>query len=163
MTIPRPTAIALVLAGLGAVTGCGGDSAADKPAAPALTFKPLEPGAAAPAAPPAPQVGLPGGPAAMVTDMASGWPITLQVGQDVMVRLTADRASGMGWKPKGASDVLSIPGEPLFEPGGPAGGTEVYQVKAVKPGLATLAFEYRRTAEPNAAPAKTVSYQVTVR
>jgi predicted secreted protein len=103
-------------------------------------------------------VGTPGGPAAMVTDMASGWPITLQVGQDVMVRLAADRAGGMGWKPKGTSDVLSTPAEPVVE-----GGTEVYRVKAAKPGQATLTFEYRRTADPSAAPARTVSYQVTVK
>jgi predicted secreted protein len=163
MTILRFTAIALAVAGLSVVTACRREPAAEKTDAPTLVFKPLEPGAAAPSGAAPPQVGVPGGPAAMVTDMASGWPITLQVGQDVMVRLTTDRAGGMAWKPKATTDVLSIPGEPQFEPGSPAGGTEVYRVKAVKPGEATLAFEYRRTAEPNAAPAKTVSYQVTVK
>ena len=164
MTIRRIPTLALLMAGLSVVTACSREPAADKPAAPAVTFKPVPPGGtAATGAPSAPQVGVPGGPAAMVTDMASGWPITLQVGQDVMVRLAADRAAGMGWKQKASTDLLSAPAEPTFEPGGAAGGTEVYRVKAVKPGEAKLTFEYRKTADPNAAPARTVTYTVTVR
>jgi predicted secreted protein len=164
MTIQRLTMGLLVMAGLSVVTACSREPAAsDKPAAaPAITFKPVEPGAAAPTGPLFPTVGAPGGPSAMVTDMASGWPITLQVGQDVMVRLATDRTGGMAWKPRAASDVLAA-GEPAFEPGPAGGGTEVYRVKALKPGEATLVFEYRRTADPNAAPARTVSYQVTVK
>ena len=31
----------------------------------------------------------------MVTDLASGWPVMLRVGQDMTARLTADRAAGV--------------------------------------------------------------------
>lgn len=164
MTIWRLSAVTLLMAGLSAGMACGREPAADAPAAPPASFKPVAPGAPAATSPIAPTVGLPGGPSAMVTDMASGWPITLQVGQDVMVRLATDRAAGMGWKPAGASDVLATPAAPDFETGqGGAPGTEVYRVKAVKPGEAKLTFEYRKTADPKAAPARTVTYQVTVR
>src|SRR5262245_3309823 len=148
MTIQRMSPIVLLLAGLSLVTACGRDAAPDKPAAPPVTFKPVPPGGAPPASgSPAPSstgsmVGGPGGPAAMVTDMASGWPITLQVGQEVMVRLATNRNGGMGWKQKGSPAELQSPAEPKFE-----NGTEIYLVKAVKPGQAALVFEYRKTAD----------------
>ncbi len=56
-------------------------------------------------------------PAAMVTDLASGWPMTLRMGQEMTARLTADRAKGGRWSLRPASDggVVLRQGEPAYE------------------------------------------------
>lgn len=126
-----------------------------------LSFGTPAPGSApAPAAPVGPVVG------AMVTDMASGWPVALQVGQDLTARLTANRSTGYGWTLRAGSDggILEQQGEAAYEPTGDgvpgAGGVEVFRLKAVKPGQTTLAFDYKRPGD--ASPAKSVTYAVTV-
>jgi predicted secreted protein len=165
MMLLRFFVLVLVAPVLSGATACSSETPADKPAAPAaVTFKPIAPGDAVPTpTAAAPMVGGPGQPAAMVTDMATGWPITLQVGQDVMVRLSADRASGLTWVPKEGAVILT-PGEATWEPAsGGVGGTEVYRVRAVKVGQAALVFEYRKKDDAGAAPVRTVTYQVTVK
>ncbi len=121
---------------------------------------PVAPGTASAAA------GLQDVPAAMVTDMASGWPVTLQVGQELTARLTANRSTGHGWTLRAGSDggILEQQGQADYEtpdgaqPG--AGGVEVFRFKAMKPGQTTLAFDYKRPAD--ASPAKSATYTVTV-
>jgi predicted secreted protein len=105
-------------------------------------------------------------PGAMVTDMATGWPVTLQVGQELTARLTANRSTGYGWTLRAKSDggILAQQGEAGYEapadalPG--AGGVEVFRFKATKPGQTTLAFDYKRAGD--ASPAKSATYTVTV-
>ena len=126
---------------------------------PVLSFPaPSAPTAASAAAAPGVQQ-----PAAMVTDLASGWPVTLRVGQQMTVRLTADRAAGARWSLRVGSDggLVALDGEPAYEPR-PAGGSgvEVFRLTAVKPGTIALTFDYRKTTD--AAPTRTVSYPVTV-
>jgi predicted secreted protein len=129
-----------------------------------LSFGTPAPGAAGPA-------GAPGGiaqsvPGAMVTDMAAGWPVTLQIGQELTARLTANRSTGYGWTLRAGSDggIVAQQGTADYErpddapPG--AGGVEVFRFKATKPGQTTLAFDYKRAGD--SAPAKSVSYSVTV-
>ena len=57
MTIQRVPALVLLMAGLIGVTACRGETAADKPAAPAVTFKPVPPAGTAAPASSAPLVG----------------------------------------------------------------------------------------------------------
>lgn len=116
----------------------------------------LAPGAIPPA--------LPGGaaqPAAMVTDMASGWPVALAVGQEMTARLTADRATGARWALRAGSDagIVSLQGSPT--PEAPAGQApvEVFRLRAVKPGKTTLMFDLKKGAD---AAIRSVSYPVTV-
>jgi copper homeostasis protein (lipoprotein) len=100
-------------------------------------------------------------PAAMVTDMASGWPLTLQVGQDLSARLAVDRANGARWTMRPGSDggILAQQGPPTFE-SAEGRDVEVFQFKATKPGKAELTFELRPGG--SGSPTRTVSYQVTV-
>lgn len=162
------------LAGMLALGACGGRdeppaASQAKPEAP--VFKPVDP--ANPAMLPAPPPGgapLPppvsvGGqsePIAMVTDLASGWPITLRVGESMAARLTADRAAGFRWSLRPGTDagVVSVAGDPAYETVAGAPGVEVFRLVAVKPGQTTLAFDYRKGSDPGAV--KSVSYPVTV-
>jgi copper homeostasis protein (lipoprotein) len=118
--------------------------------------------AAAPAGASAPVKLDAGEPAAMVTDLASGWPVMLSLGQEMTARLTADRAAGGRWTPRPATDggVVLRQGEPAYEKNA-AGGVEVFRFKAVKAGQTVLTFDYRLGAAATAA--KSVSYPITVK
>ncbi len=129
----------------------------------ALSLGTPAPSAAPPAVFPAPPVASSGAsePAAMVTDLASGWPVALRVGQEMTARLGADRAAGGRWSLRAATDggiVLRL-GDPAYEKT-EKGGVEVFRLKAVKPGQTRLAFDY--TLGASATAAKSVSYPVTV-
>jgi copper homeostasis protein (lipoprotein) len=98
--------------------------------------------------------------AAMVTDLASGWPINLTVGQEMTARLTADAAGRWSLRGGPNAGVLTLQGDAETErpTGQPA--VEVFRLKAAKPGTTTLTFDLKRGSEP--APARSVSYPVTV-
>jgi predicted secreted protein len=98
----------------------------------------------------------------MVTDLASGWPVTLRVGDAMTARLTADRAAGLGWSLRPGSDagIVSVAGDPVFEASAGAPGVEVFRLVAVKPGQTTLTFDYRKGSDP--AGLRSVSYPLTV-
>jgi predicted secreted protein len=153
--------------------GCGGAKEAAAPAQQDPVFKPIElppggtmaPGSltpAAPAAPSAPVTFGAGEPAAMVTDLASGWPVALVMGQEMTARLAADRAAGGRWSLRPASDggVVVREGEPAYEKTA-GGGVEVFRFKAAKAGQTLLTFDYRIGAATAAT--RSVSYPVTVK
>ena len=98
----------------------------------------------------------------MVTDLASGWPITLRVGQSMTARLTADRAGGMRWSLRPGSDagVVTLAGEPAYETAAGSPGIEVFRLIAAKPGQTTLSFDYKKGSDSLAL--KSASYLVTV-
>jgi predicted secreted protein len=162
-----------IVAAMVATAGCGGREeppAATQAPAEAPIFKPVDPAnpptlpAPAPGAQPAPTP-APGGqsqPIAMVTDLASGWPVTLRVGDAMTARLTADRDAGLRWSLRPGSDagIVSVAGEPAFEAAAGGPGVEVFRLVAVKPGQTTLTFDYRKGSDP--AGLKSVSYPVTV-
>ena len=100
-------------------------------------------------------------PAAMVTDLAAGWPVMLRVGQEMTARLGADRAAGGRWSLRAATDggiVLRL-GDPAYEKT-EKGGVEVFRLKAVKPGQTLLTFDYKMGSSATAT--RSVSYPVTV-
>jgi copper homeostasis protein (lipoprotein) len=120
-----------------------------------------------PPAPGAPAASPPGGspatgpmPAAMVTDMASGWPISLAIGQEMTARLTADQAGR--WSLRAGSDagVVALQGQPATERPGGQPAVEVFRLKAAKAGRTTVTFDFKKGSD--AAAAKSVSYPVTV-
>lgn len=107
---------------------------------------------------PVPAMG--GEPVAMVTDLASGWPVALKVGQPMVARLTADRTAGGRWTLRPGTDggIVVREGEPTFETAA-SGAVQVVRLKAVKPGKADVTFDY---AVGPATPARSVSYPITV-
>lgn len=143
---------------------CGGSK--EQPAArQAPVLKPVDP-AALPVPPGAASLGTPPAslgdqPAAMVTDLASGWPIALRVGQRMTARLAVDRTAGARWSMRAGSDggVVALEAEPAPEQGS-AGGVEVFALKAVRPGSTTLTFDFKKGTGPAAL--RSVSYPVTV-
>jgi predicted secreted protein len=182
MNSQRRLTTAALLVGLLADAACGRGAEttaspattnppASTPAAPAEPiFKPVDPATIPPppqtpsnASPPtAPLPGGGGEPAAMVTDLASGWPVNLRVGQSMVARLTADRASGARWSLRSGSDggVVTLAGEPTYETKPGEASMEVFRLTAAKPGQTKLTFELRKG--PEAVALKSASYQVTV-
>jgi predicted secreted protein len=96
----------------------------------------------------------------MVTDMASGWPVTLAPGQELVARLTADRAAGAHWVLRGGSDggVVAMQGEPVSETPSDGPAVEVFRLKATKPGKTTLTFDLKKGSDA----VKSASYSITV-
>lgn len=108
--------------------------------------------------------------AVTVTADDNGRKVDLAVGQELVVRLASNRTTGYAWTiTDSANAVLAQQGKPDYVTDATlerkigVGGTEIWRLKAVKTGQQTLRFEYRRPWERDAAPAKTVSYLVTVR
>lgn len=107
-----------------------------------------------------------------VTDQNSGESIQLLLGQELMVRLPANPSTGYTWLQMGDTPnvVLQVADPTFFEQdlsqGNPppvgAGGTEVSSFTADAIGQQILKLEYKRPWETGVAPAKTVSYNVTV-
>jgi predicted secreted protein len=173
MTLRTSALTAALGACLLAGVACGGgETTKTEPATPQQTepiFKPVDP-AAAPVTLPAPNttsappatVGGTGEPMAMVTDLASGWPINLRVGQSMTARLAVDNTSGARWSLRPGSDggIVTLAGPPAQET--PAGGAavEVFRLIAAKPGTTTLTFDLKTGAD--AAALKSASYPVTV-
>jgi len=107
-----------------------------------------------------------------VTEENSGESIQLQQGQQLIVRLTANPSTGYSWSLVDTPDsTLTVDGPIVFEQdqsGGNqpligAGGTEVCTFTAGAAGQQTLQLEYKRSWEAGVAPAKSVSYNVTVK
>jgi predicted secreted protein len=155
----RVCAVAASLAAIAACGGGGNAPATTPPPQAEPVFKPVDP--SAPAILPTPPAGG-SEPIAMVTDLASGWPITLRVGQSMLARLTADRAAGMRWSLRPGSDggIVALAGEPTYEATAGSPGVEVFRLTATKPGRTTLTFDYRKGSDPIAL--KSASYPVTV-
>ena len=156
-------------------TACGGGAKEEPAPAPTPApneplFKPVDPNTIPP--PPStsnPSLSPPAGPAgagtepmAMVTDLASGWPVNLRVGQTMTARLTADRAAGGRWSLRAGSDggIVAVEGEPSYETPPDEAAVEVFRLNATKPGQTTLTFDYKQGSSAQAI--RTVSYPVTV-
>jgi len=114
-----------------------------------------------PSAVPVPAPVLGGEPVAMVTDLASGWPVALRIGQPMVARLSVDQAAGGRWTLRPGSDagIVVREGEPVFEAAG-AGSVQLFRLKAAKAGEATVTFDY--TLGKATTPSKSVSYPITV-
>lgn len=114
-------------------------------------------------------VDAPPPPAPLVVDAArSGASLTLRTGEELVVRLDANRTTGYAWTwTEGPAGVVAHVGAPLYEtaPDGAAGagGTEVFTFRAAAPGTTTLRFAYARSWERDAEPARVATYSVTVR
>jgi predicted secreted protein len=135
-----------------------------------------EPPAAPPAAaPPAAETAAPRGApettrstaTITLTEADEGRALTLQRGQVVEVRLTADRLAGFTWIPaQNALPVLATDGVPLYEKEEGAAerdpGIEVWRFIGRAPGHAHIVFEYRRPFEPDAPPQQSITFHFDV-
>lgn len=96
---------------------------------------------------------------------------TLAVGQTLSIRLPSNATTGYRWQVAETYADILTPGAPfgdeITDPHAPGmvgvGGQTVWMFQAARPGTATLSFAYGRSWEPNAAPAETATYTITVR
>ncbi len=102
-----------------------------------------------------------------ITAADANRPITLQIGQEVVLRLESNRATGYSWLlAESKNTVLTNLGRATYEKGRGAvgaGGIETWKFRATKSGAETLKLEYRRPWEKKVPPAKTVIFDITVR
>jgi inhibitor of cysteine peptidase len=101
-----------------------------------------------------------------VTEANSGGSVTLARDQRLIVRLPSNPSTGYRWSlAQQAAGLLEPDGAPTYEQGSGGaggGGTETWKFVPTKAGEETLRLEYRRLWETDAAPARVVSYKVTV-
>lgn len=95
--------------------------------------------------------------------------VTVMVGERLRVELPGNRTTGYHWSFRPAPGAVLEPvGEPSYrvEKSSPprvgAGGTELWEFRAFRPGRQTLQLEYTRPWEKDVAPAKVVRFEVTV-
>lgn len=94
-------------------------------------------------------------------------PVSLKVGETVTIVLDANPTTGYQWEPAVEPDasVVRIVSDNYEAPASDAmgaGGTQRLVIEGVAAGTTELELKYIRPWEPDAAPAETASYQVTV-
>ncbi|HSJ52886.1 MAG TPA: protease inhibitor I42 family protein [Anaerolineae bacterium] len=90
-------------------------------------------------------------------------PIDAAAGEVLAIVLPANPTTGYSWQVEADDAYLALLSQE-FEPAGPAvgaGGREVFQFRALRPGSTDLRFQYRRPWEGQAI--ETRQYQVTIR
>lgn len=101
-----------------------------------------------------------------VTDANSGESVALARNQQLVVRLPSNPTTGYRWAlAQQSTPMLEPEGAPIYEKGAGAagaGGTETWRFAPTQAGEGTLRLEYRRLWEADAAPARVVSFKVTV-
>lgn len=108
--------------------------------------------------------------AVMITPESAGRTIELQSGQELLIRLPSNPATGYRWALAAApADVLRLEGLPSFErnPNGAntssAPGFEIWRFTLARKGQQVLTFDYRLPWDGDAPPAHQLSFTVTVR
>jgi inhibitor of cysteine peptidase len=108
--------------------------------------------------------------AVMITPESAGRTIELQSGQELLVRLPSNPATGYRWALAAApAEVLKLEGLPSFErnPNGAntpsAPGFEIWRFTLARKGQQVLTFDYRLPWDGDAPPAHQLSFTVTVR
>jgi len=109
-------------------------------------------------------------PPVVVTTAEAGRAVTLGPGDELQVRLAANRTTGYRWQlADDPAPILASEAEVTYEPldtaGGRlgAGGTDVWRFRAAAAGRTELVFEYWRPWERSATPADSVRFPITVR
>lgn len=105
-----------------------------------------------------------------VTEADSGQAVSLDVGQTLVLTLSANPTTGYDWMvTEPGAPQLRQDGEGVYvqDPGSAgaigAGGTKTYRFLAAEPGATTLGLAYARSFEPGEPPASTFSVPVTVK
>ena len=92
--------------------------------------------------------------------------VQVKTGDDFFIALPSNATTGYAWKAKIADgNVLSSEGNVYQNPSSSAagaGGQQLFVFHANASGTTSIAFAYARPWEKNVAPAKSVSYTVTV-
>ena len=102
--------------------------------------------------------------------VTSSGPVSLQVGQTLVVTLASNPSTGYSWAISTVPDaaVITQDGEITYAASNPdvvmpgSGGTETARFTAVAAGTTTVVLDYRRPWETDVPPVETVTLVVTV-
>ncbi|MFC9963864.1 protease inhibitor I42 family protein [Nocardia ignorata] len=134
--------VPLAVAGL--LTGCGDDEPiTDSIGSTTLTLPSTAPAVAKPAV--------------TVDQSAAGRTVTLDVGQELRVRLPQAADSDQEWEPVNFDEGILVAEEPVAE-----GRTTVWPLRAVAEGTTTVEFTYGQLEEPPVRPESTFLVTVEV-
>jgi inhibitor of cysteine peptidase len=103
----------------------------------------------------------------MLTNVDNGKPVALKVGESLAITLDSNPSTGYSWQVSRLKRaILHQQGEPQYTPPAQpmpgAGGQHIFQFVAVGVGRTTLTLVYKRSFEPDVAPAHRFTVQVTV-
>jgi len=105
----------------------------------------------------------------IVTAKDNGRTVSLSEGQELELRLAANRSTGYSWSVEHTPEpVLTQEGDPTYTsdvtpgPGVGAPGTETWRFRAAQAGRRTLRMEYRRPWEREKPPAAVVTLRIVV-
>jgi inhibitor of cysteine peptidase len=105
-----------------------------------------------------------------ITEANNGQPVSLSVGQTLLVTLVSNPTTGYGWSAsEPGTPQLAQQGEPTYQQdpnaGGAmgVGGTQTFNFKAEQAGDTTLTLIYARPFETDQPPTNTFSVPVTVK
>jgi len=103
-------------------------------------------------------------PAVTLVEADSGATVEVERGGRVFVVLGSNRTTGFGWTLDAPASIAHL-GDPVYTQGVTPreGGTEIWLLRAGASGKQELRFQYRRSFESGAAPAKTVGFTLSVR
>lgn len=93
-------------------------------------------------------------------------PVTVQIGEEFFIALQSNPSTGYSWTQQtGDGSVLAYEGNvrqnpSTATPGAP--GQQIFIYHANRTGTSTLTFQYSRPFEPNAAPARSVTFTIQV-
>ncbi len=106
----------------------------------------------------------PHSPVLQESDAASA--VTIQTGEEFFIALQSNPSTGYSWTQQtGDGSVLAYEGNvrqnpSTTMPGAPA--QQIFIYHANRAGTSTITFQYSRPFEPNAAPARTVTFTIQV-
>jgi predicted secreted protein len=105
-----------------------------------------------------------------ITERDAERDIELHPGETLRVQLTANRTTGYRWHASGTDgERLALAQQPGYSPEqtppgtAGAGGMEIWQLQARRPGTVVLRFEYRRPWEEQKPAAKVLSFTIHIR
>lgn len=93
-------------------------------------------------------------------------PVTIQIGEEFFIALQSNPSTGYSWTQQtGDGSVLAYEGNvrqnpAAATPGAP--GQQIFIYHANRTGTSTITFQYSRPFEPNAAPARMVTFTIQV-
>lgn len=96
----------------------------------------------------------------------AGQTVDMNVGQVAELRLAENATTGFRWKVTRDGGPSCQIKEDFAEPGAQArpgqGGSHIWRISGVRPGVCELAMDYVRSWEPNAASANTFNIRIRV-
>jgi inhibitor of cysteine peptidase len=96
-------------------------------------------------------------------------PISVSAGQEFLIAIPSNPTTGYSWTGKSSSGVITILGSAYQAPTGTgkplmgAGGEQIFVCKANKPGTAQITFGYARPWQKGVKPARTMTFNATVK